>query len=330
MAEQQIDVGIIGSGPSGWTSALYLARAGMSPVVFTGDQTGGQLMLTTVIENFPGYPDGIDGSMLMANMQKQAVHFGTKVIPKKVAKVDFLGKEKKLFVGDDIYLAKSVLIATGASTQWLGIPGEKGLIGRGVSSCAVCDAAFFRNKKTIVIGGGDAAMEDALALAKFASSVTIIHRRDTFRASKVMQDRVLSNPKITVIWNTVPLSCSGEQSLQSVRVRDLVSNSEYDIETDGMFVAIGHIPATGIFTDQIELDEKGFIVTRMSMNAQGLIVAKKNLDEKSLVRYPSMTNVEGVFAAGDCVDFRYKQAITAAGLGCMASLDVQWWLEANE
>lgn len=307
----KIGVAIIGSGPAGWTAAIYLARAGLAPVVFTGDQAGGQLMLTTVVENFPGFPSGVEGSTLMEDMKKQAVSFGTTVLAKRVTDVDFSNEGKLLWVGEEQYEAKAVLIATGATTVWLGISGEKELIGRGVSSCAVCDAAFFRDKKTVVIGGGDAAMEDVLALTKFASSVTIIHRRDAFRASKIMQERVLAHPKVQVLWDSVPLSFQGNGKLEKVMVQNIKTKEQKELLVDGAFVAIGHMPNTKLFANHIALDEKGFVQTG-----------------KHTPSYPTMTSATGVFAAGDCVDFRYKQAITSAGMGCMASLDLQWWLEA--
>ncbi len=300
---------IIGSGPAGWTAATYLGRANLHPVVFAGEQSGGQLMLTTVIENFPGFPEGVDGPVLMQNMRTQAQNFGTEVIDKNITKVDFTSRPFKIWSADEEYQANSVLISTGAQTVWLGIPGEKELIGRGVSSCAVCDAAFFRNKNTFVIGGGDAAMEDVLALTKFATSVTIVHRRDSFKASQIMQERVLSNPKVKVIWNSRPTEIKGNGKIESIILENVETHATNELSADGVFVAIGHKPATEIFSAQIQLDPKQFIVTR-----------------QGFTNYPTMTSIEGVFAAGDCVDHRYKQAITAAGMGCMAALDVEWWL----
>ncbi len=302
---------IIGSGPSGWTAATYLARASMAPVLFAGEKAGGQLMLTTVIENFPGFPQGVDGPLLMQNMRDQAKNFGTQILDKNITKVDFSSRPFKVWSGEEEHQAKAVLISTGAETVWLGIPGEMKLIGRGVSSCAVCDAAFFKEKNTYVIGGGDAAMEDVLALTKFAKSVTIVHRRESFKASKIMQDRVLSNPKVKVIWNAMPKEIKGEQKVETLVIEDVNTHAVQELPAEGVFVAIGHKPSTDIFSAQIQLDEKKFIVVR-----------------QGLVNYPTMTSVEGVFAAGDCVDFRYKQAITAAGMGCMAALDAQWWLES--
>lgn len=304
------DVIIIGSGPSGWTAAIYLARANVKPVVFAGEKAGGQLMLTTVIENFPGFPQGVDGPLLMQNMREQAKNFGTEIIDKNITKVDFSVRPFKVWSGEQEYQSKAILISTGAETVWLGIPGEMELIGRGVSSCAVCDAAFFKEKNTYVIGGGDAAMEDALALTKFAKSVTLVHRRDTFKASKIMQDRVLASPKVSVIWNAVPKEIKGTQKVEALVIEDVGTHEVKELPAEGVFVAIGHKPSTELFSAQIQLDEKKFITVR-----------------QGLTNYPTMTSVEGVFAAGDCVDHRYKQAITASGMGCMAALDAQWWLE---
>ncbi|MEP7166866.1 MAG: thioredoxin-disulfide reductase [Candidatus Woesebacteria bacterium] len=302
---------IIGSGPSGWTAATYLARANLAPLLFAGEKAGGQLMLTTVIENYPGFPQGVDGPLLMQNMRDQAKNFGTQIIDKNITKVDFSARPFKVWSGEEEFQAKAILISTGAENVWLGIPGEMKLVGRGVSSCAVCDAAFFKEKNTYVIGGGDAAMEDTLALTKFAKSVTLVHRRDSFKASKIMQDRVLANPKVSVIWNAVPKEIKGEAKVETLVIEDVNTHEIKELPADGVFVAIGHKPSTEIFSAQIQLDEKKFITVR-----------------QGLTNYPTMTSVEGVFAAGDCVDYRYKQAITAAGLGCMAALDAQWWLES--
>lgn len=322
------EVVIIGSGPAGWSSAIYLARAGLRPLVLAGERAGGQLMLTTVVENFPGFPDGIDGPLLMASMRKQAERFGTIVIDKNVTSVDFSTKPMRVVVGEKTYSTRTVLIATGAETVWLGVPGEQELIGRGVSSCAVCDAAFFRGKRTIVVGGGDAAMEDAYALTKFASSVTIVHRRDSFKASKIMQDRVLSSPLVNVLWNSAVEEIVGTTTVSSLRLRNLKTNEISTIEVDGVFVAIGHMPTSSLFSGKIQLDEKKYIVTRQSFSSSGLALAQSNCSG-GVVAFPTMTSADGVFAAGDCVDFRYKQAITSAGLGAMAALDIQWWLESQ-
>lgn len=322
------DVIIIGSGPAGWTAAIYLARADLKPIVFAGEKSGGQLMLTTVIENFPGFPKGIDGPELMMNMREQAASFGTQILDKNITKVDFTNQPFKVWSGETLYEAKSVLISTGAETVWLGVPGEEKLIGRGVSSCAVCDAAFFKEKDTVVVGGGDAAMEDILALTKFAKSVTVLHRRDSFRASKIMQDRVLAHPKVSVRWNTIVKEVVGTGKLEEIVIENVLTQENEKMPADGMFVAIGHQPSTALFKDSLVLDEKGFIVTRLGLAKQGAEQALAHLGDHGFVQYPAMTSIEGVFAAGDCVDFRYKQAITAAGLGCMAALDVQWWLES--
>lgn len=325
------DAIIIGSGPSGWTAATYLARADLKPLLFAGEAAGGQLMLTTVVENFPGFPQGVDGPTLMTGMREQAVKFGTEVIDKNVTSVDFSVKPFGVTAGGSEYLAKSVLISTGAESMWLGVPGEKKFIGRGVSTCAVCDAAFFRNKKTYVIGGGDAAMEDALALTKFADSVTLIHRRDSFKASKIMQERVLQNPKVKVIWNTSVKEIKGETKVTTLVIQDLVTHTELELPADGVFIAIGHKPATTLFTDKISLDHKGFVLTRLALARGSLELASGAMSNEGLIEFPTMTSVEGVFGAGDCVDFRYKQAISAAGFGCMAALDIENWLaEFNE
>ncbi len=321
---------IIGSGPSGWTAATYLGRANLAPLVFAGEKSGGQLMLTTVIENFPGFPNGVDGPQLMMNMREQAKNFGATVIDKNVTKVDFSSRPFKIWSGDTEYQAKAVLISTGAETVWLGVPGEEKLIGRGVSSCAVCDAAFFRGKKTFVVGGGDAAMEDILALTKFADSVTVIHRKDSFKASKIMQERVLGNPKVTVLWNTVVKEIVGEQKVEELLLENVQTQLQQKVSADGIFIAIGHKPTTQFLAGSIELDAKGFIVTRQAFGKTGLEHAQKHIDENGCIEFPTLTSVEGVFAAGDCVDFRYKQAITAAGLGTMAALDAQWWLEKSK
>lgn len=304
------DVVIIGSGPAGLTSGIYTARADLKTLCIAGSRWGGQLMQTTLVENFPGFPEGVQGPELMANMRKQAEKFGVVFVDEDVAGVEF---EKNIFevtVGEKKYSGKSVIIATGAEFNWLGLPSEQKLIGRGVSSCATCDAAFFRNKKVIVVGGGDAAMEEALVLSRFASEVTLIHRRGEFRASKIMQERVLTNPKIKVMWNTTVTEILGDQKVEGVKVAVTDSNSvvtNSHLVCDGVFVAIGHSPATKVFAGKIDLDEKGFI-------------------KRTGPIYKTMTNVAGVFTAGDVHDIRYKQAITAAGYGCEAALEVEKWL----
>jgi thioredoxin reductase (NADPH) len=331
MADKQ-KVIIIGSGPAGWSAALYMARAQLAPLMFAGEKSGGQLMLTTVIENYPGFPDGIDGPELMTNMRKQAEKFGTTVKDANVTKVDLAAKPFKVWANtgtsgtDELYEADAVLISTGAESVWLGVPGEEKLIGRGVSSCAVCDAAFFKNKKTVVVGGGDAAMEDALALTKFASEVTVVHRRDSFRASKIMADRVLKHPKIKVLWNSAVKEIKGEETVAGVVIEDVNSHATQELAVEGVFAAIGHKPATELFKDKLQLDEKGFIVTRFALGTQSLALASAAVKE-NFVQYLTMTSIQGVFAAGDVVDFRYKQAATAAGYGVMASIDIEKWLE---
>ena len=319
---------VIGSGPSGWTAAIYMARAKLQPLVIAGEQSGGQLMLTTEIENFPGFPKGIYGPELMVQMRSQAERFGTRTVDQNVTKVDLSKRPFTVWVGEKEYFAKSLLISTGASSIMTGVKGEQELIGRGVSTCAVCDAAFFRDKTTFVIGGGDSAMEDTLALTKFAKSVTLVHRRDSFRASKIMQDRVLESPKVEVLWNSQLKEIKGTQKVESIMLENLVSHSVTQMPAEGVFIAIGHTPATGIFKDQIQLNEKGYIVTNFVLEKNSLELAKKNL-QHDLVQYITLTSIDGVFAAGDVVDFKYRQAITAAGYGTMAALDIEHWLENN-
>ncbi|MDP3983357.1 MAG: thioredoxin-disulfide reductase [bacterium] len=295
------DVVIIGGGPSGLTASIYTSRANLKTLVLAGDKPGGQLMLTTEVDNYPGFPEGIMGPALMSNMRKQAARFGTEIKDEVVTEIDI--KTLKLKTAKEEYEAKAVIIATGADTKWLGVPGEEALIGRGISSCAPCDAFFFKEKQVIVVGGGDSAMEEALVLTKFASAVTIIHRRAAFRASKIMQDKVLTHPKIKVIWNSEVVKVNGEAKVESVLLK--IDGKETEMKIDGVFVAVGHIPNTSIFKDKLELDEKGFLKI-----------------------FPgSKTSVEGVFVSGDVHDHTYKQAITAAGFGCMAAMDAEKWLE---
>jgi len=346
---------IIGSGPSGYTAAIYAARAMLQPVLFAGIQSGGQLMNTTDIENYPGFKDGVDGPQLMLTMREQAQRFGSDIQDKYVVAVDFSQRPFKLWttlpssIPFDVYekakpaervelmktirtqepewTADSAIISTGATSIMLGVPGEDLFWGRGVSTCAVCDAAFYKEKNTYVIGGGDSAMEDTLALIKFAKSVTILHRRDAFRASKIMQDRVLKHPKVKVRWNTVVEEVLGSQQVEKIRIKENGVVSE--VPADGVFIAIGHTPQTSIFQDQIQLDEHGYLVTRQSASKVGLELAEKAINDNGLLDFPSMTSVEGVFGAGDVVDVRYKQAVTAAGQGCAAALDAERWLEAR-
>jgi len=291
---------IIGSGPAGYTAGIYAARVKLEPLILAGEIHGGQLMNTTVVENWPGSKTGIMGPELMREMREQAQKFGAEIIDKNVVKVDF---SKRPFTIDD-YQAEAVIITTGASSLMLGVPGEKELLGRGVATCAVCDAPFYKEKIAVVAGGGDAACEDSLALIKFAKQVYLVVRRDSLRASKIMAERVMKHPRIKIFWNTQVKQILGGQKVEAVEF----TNGE-KLTTDGVFLAIGHQPATGIFKSQIDLDFKGYIITGLNKD------------------YPTMTGVAGVFAAGDVVDHRYKQAITAAGMGCMAALDAEKWLE---
>jgi len=347
---------IIGSGPAGYTAAIYASRAQLKPVLFTGMESGGQLMYTTDLENFPGFPEGVIGPKFMMSLRAQATRFGTEIRDAHVTAVDFSQRPFKLWthlpagVGMDIFkqgsqeeidgavtkikadepdvLADSVIINTGATSIMLGVPGEKEFFGRGVSTCAVCDAAFYKDKNVFVIGGGDSAMEDTLALTKFATKVTVVHRRDSFRASKIMVDRVLKNDKVEVLWNSQLKKIIGEYGVQKIVVE--VDGKDQEFKADGVFLAIGHRPVTSLFRGQIELDDHGYIVTRQSLSKKGLVQAQAALNEKDLVAYPTMTSIVGVFAGGDVVDVRYKQAITAAGMGCAAALDAERWLENQE
>lgn len=297
------DVIIIGSGPAGLTAALYTARAALHPLMFEGRAAGGQLMLTTDVENYPGFPDGIMGPALMADMRKQAERFGTTFVSQDVDEVDFTnGPPFTVRVGADTYRAKTIIISTGAKARWLNLPSEERLIGRGVSSCATCDGFFFRDRKLVVVGGGDSAMEEALFLTKFADSVTVVHRRDELRASQVMQDRAFANDKIDFVWNAKVTDILGDQTVTGVELTDTVTGDTRQLAADGLFVAIGHDPETRLFADQLELDAQGYII----------------VDEPT-----TRTSVPGVFAAGDVVDRTYRQAITAAGMGCKAAIDAE-------
>ena len=302
------DVAVVGSGPAGLTSAIYTTRGAASTIIFAGEIWGGQLMLTTMVDNFPGFPDGIMGPDLMEKMKAQALRFGAEFVQKKVESIDISARPFKIKVGADTYTAKSVVIATGAETVWLDVPGIKKFIGRGVSSCAPCDAPFFKGKKVAVVGGGDSAMEEADVLTKYASEVTVIHRRDAFRASAAMQKKVLENPKVKVLWNTEVVEVVGEDRVMSLKVRDNKTNEVSDIELDGLFVAIGHKPGSEAFKDVIETDERGFIK----------------------ISEGSKTNVPGIFVSGDVHDYRYKQAITAAGFGCQAGMDAISYLAESK
>lgn len=300
------DVIIIGSGPAGLTAAIYTTRADLKTLLIAGGKWGGQLMLTTLVENFPGFPEGIQGPDLMQNMRKQAEHFGTEFVDEDFVSADFSQKPFKITASDKTYEGKSVIIATGADTKWLDVPGEKEKIGRGVSSCAPCDAVFFRNKNVIVVGGGDSAMEEALVLTKFATSVTLVHRKEEFRASEIMQKRVKENPKVKILFNSEVVEVLGEQNVTGVKIKNNKTNQISEMPIDGVFVAIGHIPNTSKFKD-IDLDEAGFVK----------------------VHDHFLTNKEGVFVAGDVHDAHYKQAITAAGYGCSAALEAERWLEGT-
>ncbi len=306
MENKIYDVIIIGSGPAGLTAAIYTTRANLKTLIIAGSRWGGQLQLTTLVENYPGFPDGIQGPELMIAMRKQAERFGAEIVEKDFVSGDF-GKSGGSFTvkaEDQTYEGKAVIIATGADTKWLGVPGEAEKIGRGVSSCAPCDAPFFKGKNVIVVGGGDSAMEEALVLTHFAQNVTIVHRSESFRASEIMQKRVKENPKIKILFNTQVKEILGDQKVEGIRLLNNKTNKEEEMSIDGVFVAIGHFPNSKVFQG-IEMDERGFIK----------------------VSDHTRTNVDGVFVAGDVHDAKYKQAVTAAGFGCAAALEAQWWLE---
>jgi thioredoxin reductase (NADPH) len=296
---------IIGSGPAGLTAAIYAARADLEPFMIEGMERGGQLMITTDVENYPGFPDGVMGPDLMEQMRKQAERFGTRIVSSDVTDVDFSQRPFTVSVGQDAYSADTVIISTGASARWLGVEGEERLRGFGVSACATCDGFFFRDKELLIVGGGDTAMEEALFLTKFASKVTVVHRRDEFRASPIMVDRVLDHPKIDVLWDSVVVEIVGDTLVTGAKIRNVKTDEIADFTADGVFVAIGHTPNTGVFDGDLELDEAGYIL----------------VDPGTTV-----TSVEGVFAAGDVTDKVYRQAVTAAGMGCQAALDAQRWL----
>jgi len=300
---------IIGTGPAGLTAALYAARANLEPLIFEGKQPGGQLTITTDVENYPGFPEGIMGPDLMDKFRKQAQRFGAETFNLHVDRVDLDAKPFKVYCGDKEYLSKTIIISTGATAKLLGLESESKLMGYGVSACATCDGFFFKDKKVLVVGGGDSAMEEATFLTKFASSVTIVHRRNSLRASKVMQDRAINNPKIDFIWNSEVIDLKGEpdkNGLETVVLKDIQKQETYEVNCDGLFLGIGHTPNSQIFPDKLSLDERGYILT----------------EKKS-----TKTSVPGVFAAGDIMDPHYKQAITAAGSGCMAALDAEQYIE---
>jgi len=300
---------VIGGGPAAYTAALYSARANLDPLVIEGFAWGGQLMITSDVENYPGYADGVLGPEMMQDLRRQAERFGTEFLTDDVTKVDFSERPFRVWVGDDEYRAEAVVISTGANARQLGLESEKRLQGRGVSYCAVCDAAFFKEKEIVVVGGGDSAMEEATFLAKFASKVTVIHRRESFRASPIMVDRARSNDKIEFLLDSVVEEVLGEETVTGVVVRNLKTNERTELPADGFFVAIGHDPNTGLFRGQLDMDEAGYIETKGKTTE---------------------TNVEGVFAAGDVQDHVYRQAVTAAGSGCMAALDAERFLTAQE
>jgi thioredoxin reductase (NADPH) len=305
---------IIGSGPAGLTAAIYTARASLSPLVIEGepsstsDQPGGQLMLTTEVENFPGFPTGIMGPELMMNFRSQAERFGARFITEKVTSIDFSSRPFRVSVRDTEYLADAVIVSTGARSLMLGLEAEDRLIGHGLSTCATCDGFFFRGHEIAVVGGGDSAIEEATFLTKFAEKVTIIHRRDEFRASKIMQERAFANPKIEILWNHTVTDIHGDATLTGIEVTNTVDGSVSTLPVTGLFIAIGHRPNTDLFAGVLDMDETGYLVTEPGS---------------------TRTNIEGVFACGDVQDHTYRQAITAAGSGCMAAIDAERWLEAQ-
>ena len=314
------EVVIIGSGPAGLTAAIYTARADLAPLVIEGepsstsDQPGGQLMLTTDVENYPGFPDGVMGPQLMADMRSQATRFGADLVTLKVSKVDLSASPFAIWTGDPAaslptYTADSVIVSTGARSVMLGLEAEQRLIGHGLSTCATCDGFFFRDQEIAVVGGGDSALEEAGFLTKFASKVTIVHRRDALRASKIMQHRAFENPRIEFAWNTAVVDVVGETKVEALAVRDTVSGEERNLPVTGVFIAIGHSPSTDLFVGQLDMDDAGYLVTGSDR---------------------STTNIEGVFACGDVQDHIYRQAVTAAGSGCMAAIDAERWLESRD
>lgn len=306
--QKHYDVLIIGSGPAGYTAGVYTSRAKLSTLIISGTLPGGQLMTTSEVENYPGFPSGIFGPELMMNMRQQSERFGATIVDDEVTKVDFKKKPLKITTHSEMYTAEAVIACTGASPRKLGIPSEQQFSGRGVSYCATCDGPFFKGEDIVVVGGGDTALEEATFLTKFGKSVKIVHRRDTLRASKILQEKAKENPKIEFLWNNVVSDIKGDKKIATVMVKNIASGKETTLDAGGLFVAIGHEPNTSIFKDQLELDDKGYIV----------------------LKDHTKTSVEGVFAAGDVHDHRYRQAVTAAGFGCMAAIDVERWLSERK